>query len=198
MLYFIQNVYKSLREATGRSDWRAVWGNKPAIKPDDQCSSPRILVMEGETRLPCLFSELWMQAGAQCHVVKSYKINFPVLLSIPKGGKTLHPKGNSVRLREISKQTNKENRKKKKASGKSWNWPHELFLPQSYLGRKNCWKTLFDHRDFLEEVAQPRCLHRLRPTKLPGRQTSWVSWVRHRPAICLKSLFSDPPSYMQV
>lgn len=58
MLYFIQNVYKSLREATGRSDWRAVWGNKPAIKPDDQCSSPRILVMEGETRLPCLFSEL--------------------------------------------------------------------------------------------------------------------------------------------
>jgi hypothetical protein len=55
-----------------------------------------------------------MQAGAQCHVVKSYKINFPVLLSIPKGGKTLHPKGNSVRLREISKQTNKENRKKKR------------------------------------------------------------------------------------
>ena len=92
----------------------AVWVKEPATKPEDQSSVPRILTVEGENRFPSLSSERWGQAAAHYHVVKSYKINFPVLLNAPKGGQTLHSTGNSLRLGKFqNKQTNKQANNKK-------------------------------------------------------------------------------------
>jgi len=72
-----------------------VWVNESASKSGDPSSIPRILMTEGENGLPHLFSELWMHATARCHVEKSHKINFSILLNGPKGEKALHPTGNS-------------------------------------------------------------------------------------------------------